>query len=199
MKNGRTVHSLIKAMSCFKGTRFVLISTKELSLPSYIKDLLKASGYEYKEVSSLDDAMDELDVLYMTRIQRERFASEEEYQQQKGCYILDKEKMKKAKSDLIVLHPLPRVDEIAIEVDDDKRALYFKQAKYGMFVRMALILTILHNDGKPAPLTCGKIYNGLSCSNPKCITHQETYLPKYFHGNGDTVICEYCDERTLIE
>lgn len=199
LKNGRTVHSLIKAMSCFKGTRFVLISTKELSLPSYIKDLLKASGYEYKEVSSLDDAMDELDVLYMTRIQRERFASEEEYQQQKGCYILDKEKMKKAKSDLIVLHPLPRVDEIAIEVDDDKRALYFKQAKYGMFVRMALILTILHNDGKPAPLTCGKIYNGLSCSNPKCITHQETYLPKYFHGNGDTVICEYCDERTLIE
>ena len=98
-----------------------------------------------------------------------------------------------------MLHPLPRVDEIAIEVDDDKRALYFKQAKYGMYVRMALILTILRNDGNPAPLTYGKVYNGVKCSNPKCITNQETYLPKYFRGNGDTVICDYCDERTLLE
>ncbi|MBQ9375939.1 MAG: aspartate carbamoyltransferase, partial [Ruminococcus sp.] len=199
LKNGRTVHSLIKAMSCFKDTKFVLISTKELSLPPYVKDMLSAGGYEYKEVTSLDDAMEELDVLYMTRIQRERFASEEDYQKQKGYYILDKEKMKKGKDSLIVLHPLPRVDEIAIDVDDDKRALYFKQAKYGMYVRMALILTILRNDGKPAPLTYGKVYNNLECSNPKCITNHETYLPKYFRGKGDTVICDYCDERTLIE
>lgn len=198
LKNGRTVHSLIKAMSCFKGNKFVLISTKELALPMYIKDLLSASGLDYKEVTSLDEVMDELDVLYMTRIQRERFASEEEYQAQKGCYILDHEKMLKAKSDLIVLHPLPRVDEIAIEVDDDSRAMYFEQAKYGMYVRMALILTILKKDGTPAPLVYGKSYSGVKCSNPKCITNHEDYLPDYFRGNGDTLICDYCDERTLV-
>ena len=198
LKNGRTVHSLIKAMSCFKGNKFVLISTKELALPMYIKDLLSASGLDYKEVTSLDEVMDELDVLYMTRIQRERFASEEEYQAQKGCYILDHEKMLKAKSDLIVLHPLPRVDEIAIEVDDDSRAMYFEQAKYGMYVRMALILTILKKDGTPAPLVYGKCHSGVKCSNPKCITNHEDYLPNYFRGNGDTLICDYCDERTLV-
>lgn len=198
LKNGRTVHSLIKAMTCYKGNRFVLISTKELALPMYIKDILSAGGFDYKEVSSLDDAIGELDVLYMTRIQRERFASEEEYQAQKGNYILDRKKMLKARSDMIVLHPLPRVDEIAIEVDDDRRAMYFKQAKYGMYIRMALILTILKKNGIPAPLVRGSVRTGVKCSNPKCITHQETYLPNYFIGRGDTVICEYCDERTLI-
>lgn len=198
LKNGRTVHSLIKAMSCFKGSKFVLISTKELAIPPYISDLLSAGGFDYKEVSNLEDAMPELDVLYMTRIQRERFNSEEDYQRQKGNYVLNHEKMLKAKSDLIVLHPLPRVDEIAIEVDDDSRAMYFQQAKYGMYVRMALILTILKKDGTPAPLIYGKIHNGVKCSNPKCITNQEDYLPKYFRGNGDTLICDYCDERTLV-
>ena len=142
--------------------------------------------------------MPELDVLYMTRIQQERFSSKEEYESQKGCYILDKHKMLKAKSDLIVLHPLPRVDEIAIEVDDDRRAMYFKQAKYGMYIRMALILTILNRNGTPARLVYGKVLPSVRCSNPKCITNHEEYLPKYFIGNGDTVICEYCDERTLI-
>ncbi|MGN1133473.1 MAG: aspartate carbamoyltransferase, partial [Oscillospiraceae bacterium] len=198
LRNGRTVHSLIKAMSCFKGNKFVLISTKELSIPVYIKDILSAGGFEYKEVDSLEDAIGELDVLYMTRIQRERFSSEEAYQKQKGAYILDKAKMLKAKSDLIVLHPLPRVDEIDIAVDDDKRALYFKQAKYGMYVRMALILTILKNDGKPAPLVYGHIHHGVKCSNPRCITNHEHYLPMYFRGNGDTLICDYCDSRTLV-
>lgn len=198
LKNGRTVHSLIKAMTCYKGNRFVLISTKELALPLYIKDILSAGGFEYKEVTSLDDAIGELDVLYMTRIQRERFNSEEEYQAQKGNYILDRAKMLKAKKDMIVLHPLPRVDEIAIEVDDDSRAMYFKQAKYGMYIRMALIYTILHKNGVPAPLICGSTRPGVKCSNPKCITNHEHYLPKYFIGKGDTVICEYCDERTLI-
>ena len=198
LKNGRTVHSLIKAMTCFKNNKFVLISTKELGLPLYIKDLLSAGGFDYEEVTSLDDAMAELGVLYMTRIQRERFASEEEYQTQKGGYILDHEKMLKAKSDLIVLHPLPRVDEIAIEVDDDHRAMYFKQAKYGMYVRMALILTILKKDGNPVPLVYGKEHKGVKCSNPKCITNQEDYLPNYFRGKGHTLICDYCDERTLI-
>ncbi len=197
LKNGRTVHSLIKAMSCFKGTRFVLISTKELALPDYVKDLMSASGIDYKEVSSLDEAIPELDVLYMTRIQKERFASEEEYQSQKGNYILNHSRMLKAKSDMIVLHPLPRVDEITMDVDDDDRAMYFKQAKYGMFVRMALILTVINGDGEPAPLVYGKIHNGIECSNPGCITHRETYLPRYFRGNGDILICDYCDARTL--
>lgn len=198
LKNGRTVHSLIKAMTCFKHNKFVLISTPELSLPMYIKDILSAGGNEYIEVTSLDDAMAQLDVLYMTRIQKERFASEEDYQLQKGGYILDRKKMLKAKSDLIVLHPLPRVDEISIEVDNDSRAIYFEQAKYGMYVRMALILSILNKDGIPAPLVYGKVRPGVKCSNPSCITHFEEYLPKYVIGKGDTVICEYCDERTLI-
>ena len=198
LKNGRTVHSLIKAMSCFKGNKFVLISTKELGLPAYMKDILSASGHSFKEVTSLDDAIGELDILYMTRIQRERFNSEEEYNAQKGFYILDRKKMSNAKRDMIVLHPLPRVDEIAIEVDDDPRAKYFDQAKYGMYIRMALILTVLNNNGRPAPLVTGRVIPKAVCSNPRCITNHELYLPRYFRGNGDTVVCEYCDERTLI-
>jgi aspartate carbamoyltransferase catalytic subunit len=198
LKNGRTVHSLIKAMTCFKGSRFVLISTQALALPAYIKDILSAGGFEYSEVSSLEEAIGSLDVLYMTRIQQERFASEEEYLAQKGNYILDKQKMRRAKPDMIVLHPLPRVDEIAIEVDDDPRAMYFKQAKYGMYIRMALILTILRRNGTPAPLTKGKIHQNVECSNPRCITHREAYLPHWFEGSGDILTCEYCDNRTLI-
>ncbi|HCJ40146.1 aspartate carbamoyltransferase [uncultured Ruminococcus sp.] len=199
LKNGRTVHSLIKAMSCFKGTTFVLISTPELSLPAYVKAFLSASGHTYKEVSSLDDAVGMLDVLYMTRIQRERFSSPEEYEKQKGCYILDNKKMSKAKDSMIVLHPLPRVDEIAIEVDDDPRAMYFKQAKYGMFVRMALILTMLENSTMKVPLITGRVHKHQTCSNPLCITHKETYLPHYFRGDSTMLECEYCDERTLVE
>lgn len=198
LKNGRTVHSLIKAMSCYKGSRFVLISTEELRIPNYIRDMLTGSGIPFKEVTSLDDAIEDLDVLYMTRIQRERFRSEEDYMAQKGCYILDREKMKKAREDMIVLHPLPRVDEIAIEVDSDKRAMYFEQAKYGMYIRMALILTVLRGDGEPAKLIKGRERRHVTCSNPACITHRETYLPHLFEGSGDIVICEYCDNRTLI-
>ena len=199
LKNGRTVHSLIKAMACFKNNKFVLISTPELSLPIYIKDVLSASGLEFEELSSLDEAVGKLDILYMTRIQGERFSSKEEYEKQKGSYILDKKKMAIAKSDMIVMHPLPRVDEIAIEVDDDERAMYFKQAKYGMYIRMALILTILENKDKPAPLITGKAFAYQKCSNPNCITHKEQYLPHYFRGEGTTLECEYCDERTLVE
>jgi aspartate carbamoyltransferase catalytic subunit len=198
LKNGRTVHSLIKAMTCFKGSRFVLISTPALALPAYIKDILTAGGFEYEEVSSLDDAIGKLDVLYMTRIQQERFASEEEYLAQKGNYILDKAKMSRAKKDMVVLHPLPRVDEIAIEVDDDPRAMYFRQAKCGMYIRMALILTVLQGNGLPAQLIKGKEHKTVECSNPKCITHRELYLPHYFEGSGDILTCEYCDCRTLI-
>ena len=198
LKNGRTVHSLIKAMICFKGTRFVLISTPALALPAYIKDMLSASGFDYREVSSLDEAIGELDVLYMTRIQQERFASEEEYLAQKGAFVLDKKKLLGAKSDMIILHPLPRVDEIEIAVDDDKRAMYFKQAKYGMYIRMALILTVIRNLGTPAPIVRGKVHENVICSNPNCITHKESYLPHLFEGSSDILTCEYCDNRTLI-
>ena len=144
LKNGRTVHSLIKAMSRYKGTTFVLISPKELSLPGYIRDeILIKNNIKFKEALKLEDVIHELDILYMTRIQKERFFNEEEYVRLKDSYILDLEKMKLAKEDMIILHPLPRVNEIDIEVDKDIRACYFKQAEFGMYVRMALISKLL--------------------------------------------------------
>ena len=142
--------------------------------------------------------MQKLDVLYMTRIQRERFSSPEEYEKQKHVYCLDSAKMKLAGKELIVLHPLPRVDEIAVEVDDDPRALYFKQANYGMYVRMALILCMLDYKLVSKPLLSGKIVKDVCCTNPRCITHTEKYLPHSFRRSGDVLECEYCDERILI-
>ena len=144
MKFGRTVHSLINAMVRYPNIRFVLISPDELKVPEYIReDVLKANNVEFKEVNNLDDAMPELDILYMTRVQKERFFNEEDYIRLKNFYILDKQKMKLAKDNMYVLHPLPRVNEISTEVDDDPRAAYFKQAQYGVYVRMALIMTLL--------------------------------------------------------
>ena len=130
--NGRTVHSLCKALSCYPDNKFIFISTPELMVPQYVKDILNSHGCEYREVSSLEETIPELDVLYMTRIQSERFASVEEYEAQKNVYVLDRKKLNLGKSDLIVLHPLPRVDEITMDVDEDSRALYFKQTKYGV-------------------------------------------------------------------
>ncbi len=143
LKFGRTVHSLINALSRYEGVKFVLISPPELKVPEYIIDMLDSKGYDYKEVISLDEAIPDLDILYMTRVQKERFFNEEDYLRMKDFYILNKEKMALAKDDMLVLHPLPRVNEIALEVDDDPRAAYFKQAQYGMYVRMAIILTLL--------------------------------------------------------
>ena len=144
LKFGRTVHSLIKTMARCQNIRFVLISPEELRVPDYIiNDVLEANGIEYKETRSLEEVMPELDILYMTRVQKERFFNEEEYMRMKDYYILDKAKMELAKDDMIVLHPLPRVNEISVEVDDDPRACYFKQVKYGMYMRMALILKLL--------------------------------------------------------
>ena len=144
LKFGRTVHSLINALSRYEGIRFILISPPELKVPDYIKEsVLDAKNIEYRETTSLDDAMEELDILYMTRVQKERFFNEEDYIRMKDCYILDKEKMKLAKPDMYVLHPLPRVNEISVEVDDDPRAAYFRQVQYGVYVRMALIMTLL--------------------------------------------------------
>ncbi|MGL5574052.1 MAG: aspartate carbamoyltransferase [Sarcina sp.] len=144
LKHGRTVHSLIKALSRYNDNKFVLISPKELRLPDYIKeDILQENNIEYIEIDKLEDGIKNADILYMTRIQEERFKSKEEYEKLKGVYILDKEKMKLAKEDMIVLHPLPRVNEISYEVDNDSRAKYFVQAKMGMYVRMALIAKLL--------------------------------------------------------
>ena len=144
LKFGRTVHSLIHALVRYENVKFVLISPEELRVPEYIReDVLKAHGVEYKEVERLEDAIGELDALYMTRVQRERFFNEEDYIRLKDFYLLNKSKMDMAKDDMLVLHPLPRVNEIAVEVDEDPRAVYFKQAEYGVFVRMALILTLL--------------------------------------------------------
>ena len=144
LKFGRTVHSLIKSLTRYSNIKFVLISPEELKLPSYIKeDVLEKSGADFVELSSLDEAMPSLDILYMTRVQKERFFNEEDYLRLKDSYILDKTKMKLAKEDMLVLHPLPRVNEISIEVDKDKRAAYFEQARMGVFVRMALIVDLL--------------------------------------------------------
>ena len=144
LKFGRTVHSLINALIRYDNVRIVLISPEELKVPDYVRDdVLRANNIEFKEVEKLEDAMGELDVLYMTRVQKERFFNEEDYVRLKDFYILTKEKMELAKDDMIVLHPLPRVNEISVVVDDDPRACYFRQAQYAVYVRMALILTLL--------------------------------------------------------
>lgn len=144
LKFGRTVHSLIKALSRYKGIKMILISPNELKVPDYIKtDILDKEKVEYVEVKSLEDSMPELDVLYMTRVQRERFFNEADYVRLKDTYILDMNKLQNAKEELAILHPLPRVNEISVKVDDDKRAKYFKQALYGKYVRMALIMKLL--------------------------------------------------------
>ena len=144
LKFGRTVHSLVAAMSRYPGVKFVLISPEELKLPSYVKEsYIKKNNIPYEQTTSLEDVMDKIDILYMTRVQRERFFNEEDYLRLKDTYILDTKKMEKAKDDMIVMHPLPRVNEISVEVDSDKRASYFRQAKYGKYIRMALILKLL--------------------------------------------------------
>lgn len=144
LKFGRTVHSLIHALVRYTGIRFIMISPEELRIPDYIKtEVLDATGTPYTEVTSLEDSLPELDVLYMTRVQKERFFNEEDYIRLKDTYVLDKQKLTGAKPDMLILHPLPRVNEISTEVDDDPRAVYFKQAQFGVYVRMALIMTLL--------------------------------------------------------
>ncbi len=198
LKNGRTVHSLIKTMTRYKGNSFVLISTPELALPQYVKDVADAAGCRYTEVTGLSEAMPLLDVLYMTRIQKERFASEQQYEEQKGIFVLDSQKLIHSKRDLKILHPLPRVDEITVDVDDDERAKYFDQTVYGMYARMALILTIFQNAEIPKSKRMLYSTHPCKCSNPKCITQTEHYLPNLFSEAGDMLECRYCDGRTLI-
>lgn len=192
--NGRTVHSLIKTLTKYENNSFVLISTKELGVPLYIIDILEKSGCKYEISNNLADAISDIDVLYMTRIQRERFKSEEEYEAQKYVFVLDKEKLSKAKEDMIILHPLPRVNEITVDIDDDPRALYFKQAQYGMYGRMALILLLLQDeDFIIKDKKCEtSIYK---CNNKKCITNCESYLPSLGYEKKGMVMCDFCDKR----
>jgi len=147
LKFGRTVHSLINALVRYENIRFIFISPEELRVPDYITDMLKEQDIPFKEVIRLENVMSELDLLYMTRVQKERFFNEEDYVRLKDFYILNAERMNLAKEDMLVLHPLPRVNEISVEVDDDPRAMYFRQAQYGVYVRMALILTLLGISG----------------------------------------------------
>lgn len=195
LKNGRTVHSLIRAMSRFSGNSFVLVSTKELKIPPYIREVLEERQVPYTECHSLEEAIPMLDVLYMTRIQRERFPSPEEYEKQSGVFILDMKKLKGAKKDLKILHPLPRVDEIDVAVDDDPRAVYFAQTEYGMYARMALIMSMLEGSEKMLGKRPEATHDVL-CANPGCITRTEGYLPRIFREKGDMLICGYCEEQT---
>jgi aspartate carbamoyltransferase catalytic subunit len=193
LKNGRTVHSLIKALAKFEKVKFYLISPRELAVPEYIRAFMKERDLWNVEVTGLETVIPQLDVLYMTRIQRERFVDPLEYERNKGIYILTRRKLDRAKKNLLVMHPLPRVDEIAIDVDDDPRAVYFEQARYGMFARMAL-LTDLANQERMSP---GAVEIGTKpvCSNPNCITQTELYLPPLVKKNGGMDCCAFCDAQ----
>ncbi len=193
LKYGRTVHSLIKALSKYAGTTFYLISPRDLAVPDYMRDFLRANGQKFYEVSSLEATLPILDALYMTRIQRERFTDPLEYDRLKGTYVLTRSKLSRAKQTMLVLHPLPRVDEIALDVDDDPRAAYFEQARCGMFARMALLTKLIeqgHRQPEPVPIGTRQL-----CHNPNCITQTETYLPPLTKTVGEKCCCGYCDKE----
>ena len=192
LKYGRTVHSLIAAMARYEKVKFVLIAPEELRIPDYVKeDFLSKGNCEFYETESLEDAICELDILYMTRIQKERFSDAAEYERLKDSYILDLEKLKAAKDSLVIMHPLPRVNEIAVEVDEDKRAKYFVQAANGRYIRMALILKLLSERDMATRRAAGESNSSLSCKNPHCITSCERGLKPLFKGD----VCVYCDQR----
>ena len=202
LKYGRTVHSLIEAMSRYEGIKFVLISPKELQLPSYIRyNVLEKHQIPYTEVETMEEVMGSLDVLYMTRIQRERFDDKAEYERLKDSYVLTTEKMSLAKKEMAVLHPLPRVNEISVKVDDDPRAAYFRQALNGKYMRMALILKLLA-EAKADPVkeavdTTDFVYDFV-CHNPKCISQVEQELPQIFKLTDKAANihrCIYCEQK----
>ncbi|MBR5139678.1 MAG: aspartate carbamoyltransferase [Clostridia bacterium] len=187
LKYGRTVHSLIAAMSRYENVKFVLISPDELALPDYVKnEFLKEGGY--RESQDLESEIASLDILYMTRVQGERFESKEEYERLKDVYILNKAKLKDAKETLSILHPLPRVNEIDVDVDEDKRADYFLQAAGGRYMRMALILKLLSEKDKEGKVRDGKEEPALVCKNPSCITRERSVKQLFSEGR-----CIYCD------
>ncbi len=192
--NGRTVHSLVAALAKFPNISFYLISPRELAIPDYMLALLKKRNQRYIEISNLESTLPQLDVLYMTRIQRERFADPNDYERLKYSYVLNRRKLQMAKKDCLVMHPLPRLDEIARDVDDDPRAVYFEQARYGMFIRMALLLKMTHFE---RILTVPVQDNTrLQCENPRCVTWAEPYLP-VLAKDADKESCAYCDKKML--
>lgn len=195
LRYGRTVHSLIGALSRYRGIRFVLISPQELSLPEFVKKSYLTEG-NYEESTSLEEKIGQLDVLYMTRVQKERFTDLEKYESLKDVYVLTEEKMREAKDDMIVLHPLPRVNEIEVAVDKDPRACYFKQTLNGKLMRMALIYTLLKEKESPdVPREKGKpVELRKKCTNVHCITGSERALPKRFYKDPKGIVrCFYCD------
>ena len=193
LKNGRTVHSLIKALAKFPGIRFYLIAPRDLAIPGYMVEFMKEHQMPFVEVTNLEATMPQLDVLYMTRIQRERFTDPLEYDRLKGVYVLTRTKLKLAKPDLLIMHPLPRVDEIAQSVDDDPRAVYFEQARYGMFARMALLMKMVEQGRRrPEPQEIGE---KPLCRNKNCITQTELYLPNLTKTIGGKTCCAFCDKE----
>ena len=204
LKFGRTVHSLISAMSRYKNISFILISPKELEISEYIKkEVLDKNNIKWCETQNMEKYINELDILYMTRVQKERFESEEEYQRLKDCYILNKEKLKNAKKDLCIMHPLPRVNEIAKEVDFDSRACYFKQVEYGRYIRMALILKLLELKDEKEENKKEKtqvVVNKIKCKNPRCITHTERDINHVFEMKDKNIYrCKYCETQAEIK
>jgi aspartate carbamoyltransferase catalytic subunit len=199
LKFGRTVHSLIAAMSRYTGIKFVLIAPDELKLPGYVKyEFLGDGKVAYEETADMAEAMPKLDILYMTRVQQERFASHDEYLRLKDSYILTADKLENAKPDLCIMHPLPRVNEISVKVDEDPRACYFEQAKNGRYIRMALILKLLSEIDKPDTVRPGEITEDIICSNPRCITSTEQELPQMFRcvdEEHNIHRCAYCDQK----
>jgi aspartate carbamoyltransferase catalytic subunit len=202
LKYGRTVHSLISAMLRYPGTRFVMISPPELALPEYVTDELDRHGVEYKCTHDLEGVLGELDILYMTRIQRERFSNLQEYERLKDSYILTVEKMRHAKADTSVLHPLPRVNEISVKLDSDPRACYFRQAANGKYIRMALILKLLESAKEPIEFnnTDSLVINKVRCKNPKCISQYEQEIDQLFieTENKNELRCIYCEQKEKI-
>lgn len=203
LKYGRTVHSLINALSRYTGIKLVLISPNELRIPSFVRyETIEKCGMDYVETASLEEALPSLDILYMTRIQRERFTDPYEYERLKDSYVLTLDKLTIAKSDMAILHPLPRVNEISVKVDDDKRACYFKQARYGKYMRMALILKLLEEckTEKTVPDfdTEDYITDGLTCRNRRCISTCEQELGNIFKitdKNNRIARCVWCEEK----
>ena len=200
LKFGRTVHSLIKALTRYKGVKIVLIAPDELRLPDYIKrDVCDRQGMDYREVRTIEEVMGELDVLYMTRVQQERFLDLDEFERVKNSFVLDKAKMALAKKNMAVLHPLPRVNEILPEVDDDPRAAYFRQVGNGKFVRMALIYSLLKwKDDPEHTMPEHPLYfedASLKCHNPKCICNHENVKTLFYRSDEGTVRCVYCDGK----
>ena len=201
LKYGRTVHSLISAMSRYENIKFVLISPEELKIPEFVKrEILDKNNIDYIETEKLEENISKLDILYMTRIQKERFLNVEEYIKLKDSYVLDLSKLEKAKVDLCIMHPLPRVNEISVKVDEDKRACYFKQAEYGKFIRMALILKLLEEkDYIDNTQTVKKqVVNKFKCRNSKCITSVEQELDSIFtltDEENEIYRCKYCDTK----